>query len=79
MDEMTKARHSKRILQKETYAKKQAKIAKAYGCTVKSLKHAETSALTCGNSDCVMCGNPRKTFKELTVQEKSFNQTKAWE
>lgn len=79
MDELTKAKHSKRILQKETYARKQARIAKSKGMTVKSLKHCETSAMTCGNSNCVMCGNPRKTFSELTVQEQSFAQTQSWD
>ena len=26
---------------------------------------------SCGNSQCVMCANPRKTFRELTLKEKS--------
>jgi hypothetical protein len=25
-----------------------------------------------------MCSSPRKTYKEPTIQEKSFDQTKAW-
>ena len=28
------------------------------------------SPVSCGNPQCVMCANPRKTFKELTIQEK---------
>ena len=28
----------------------------------------------CGNPNCVMCGNPRKTFKEKTIQEKRLEQ-----
>jgi hypothetical protein len=63
-----------RIHQKEVYAKKQAKIARMYGSPIKSEKHAETSAMTCGDSNCVMCGNPRKTFNDLTKQEKSMFQ-----
>ena len=30
--------------------------------------------MNCGNTKCVMCGNPRKTFKELTQQEKRMFQ-----
>ena len=27
--------------------------------------------VNCGNSNCVMCGNPRKFWSELTLKEKS--------
>ena len=30
--------------------------------------------MNCGNPKCVMCANPRKTFKELTQQEKRLYQ-----
>jgi len=66
---------AKRIHQKQKFAIKQSKIAKIYGSNTKSVKQTSTSALTCGNRNCVMCGNPRKMFLELTIQEKSFNQT----
>lgn len=36
------------------------------------------TAYSCGNPDCHMCANPRKIFKDLTVQEKSFQQTCDW-
>lgn len=77
MDEITKVKHSKRILQKEKYVKKQVKIAKSHGFPVKSGQEhrlAKHSATTCGDSNCVMCGNPRKFFKEPTIQEKRFDQ-----
>lgn len=77
-NELAKINHSKRILQKEVYAKKQAKIAKRYGTEVKSETHAEHSAVTCGNKNCVMCGNPRKFLGEKTIQEKKFEQTENW-
>ena len=74
-----KDKHSKR-LQKETNAiKKQMKIAKAHGVTVNQYeghRYAKHHAMDCGNPDCMMCGNPRKTFKERTVQEESFDQKK---
>lgn len=70
-----KDKHSKRIHSKETAVEKQVKIAKAYGMTgTKEMKQphrlVKHHALDCGNPKCMMCGNPRKTFKELTVQEK---------
>lgn len=80
-DEKTKVNHSKRIHQKETYIKKQTKIAKAHGFEVKlGEEHylAKHSATTCGDSNCVMCGNPRKFFKDPTIQEKRFFQTSKW-
>jgi hypothetical protein len=34
--------------------------------------------MDCGNPGCMMCGNPRKTFNELTAQEKRlFQDTEA--
>ena len=30
--------------------------------------------MNCGNPKCFMCSNPRKTFKELTQQEKRMFQ-----
>lgn len=80
MDEITKVKHSKRIHQKQNYVERQAKIAKAHGLPVAE-KHRlhKHSAVTCGDSNCVMCGNPRKFFKEPTIQEKRFDQYKVWE
>ena len=71
MDQEIKEKHSKRIQQKESYVKKQVKIAKeVMGLNVKQPhRFAKHSPANCGNPKCVMCGNPRKTFKELTIQE----------
>jgi hypothetical protein len=30
--------------------------------------------MACGNPNCVMCANPRKTFGELTFQEQKLYQ-----
>ena len=66
---------AERIHQKENYAAKQQQIARVHGFPgPKSKTHATTSAATCGNPDCVMCGNPRKVFKELTIQERRMFQ-----
>ena len=73
--EQDKFKHSKRLLKDENAVKKQTKIAKAAGMDVQEPhKFAKRHALNCGNPDCVMCGNPRKTFNELTTQEKRLFQ-----
>lgn len=70
---------AERIHQKENYVKRQIEIAKAFKCPLPvSRKHTQTSALTCGNPDCHMCGNPRKVWKELTVQEKRMYQERLY-
>ena len=73
--EEDKFKHSKRLLKDENAVKKQTKIAKEYGVPVEEPhKFAKHHAMNCGNPKCVMCGNPRKTFKELTQQEKRLFQ-----
>ena len=73
--EQDKFKHSKRLLKDENAVKKQTKIAKTFGVPVKEPhKFAKHHAMNCGNPKCVMCGNPRKTFKELTQQEKRLFQ-----
>jgi hypothetical protein len=75
--EEDKFNHSKRLHDDETKVQKQVKIAKAYGMPVKEPhKLAKKHALNCGNPNCVMCANPRKVFKEPTIQEKRFDQKK---
>jgi len=54
---------------------RQKRIAKAAGVNhTKNQPHryAKMHSLNCGDPDCVMCGNPRKFFKERTLQEKKF-------
>ena len=78
-DELSKEYHSKRIQQKENHIKRQLKIAKAHNVPVEEPhKVQDVTAVTCGDSNCVMCGNPRKFFKEPTIQEKKFDQTRNW-
>ena len=70
-----KFKHSKRLLKDENAVNKQTKIAKAFGVNVKEPhKFVKKHAMNCGNPNCVMCGNPRKVFKEPTQQEKRLFQ-----
>lgn len=76
-NELDKEQHSKRIHQKEVKIRKQLKIAKVSGIN-KYLQQPHRlnkhHAMDCGNPDCFMCSNPRKTLGEITIQEKRFYQ-----
>jgi hypothetical protein len=74
-----KFNHSRRLQKDQNAVKKQTKIAKAHGVPVEEPhKFAKHHAMDCGNPGCMMCGNPRKTFNELTAQEKKlFQDTEA--
>ena len=65
-------KHNKRLANDKRYIAKQMRIAKRFGLENKRVGHSlhKLNAVTCGNSNCVMCGNPRKFFSELTMQEK---------
>ena len=79
--DVDKEKRSRRLHNDETYIAKQVKIAKSNGITVKpgeEHKYHKRSGVTCGDSNCVMCGNPRKFFSQLTMQEKKFIQTEQW-
>lgn len=70
-----KIKNSRRRLKDENAVNKQVKIAKNFNVPIdEPHKLAKHHALNCGNPKCVMCANPRKTFKELTQQEKRLFQ-----
>ena len=73
--EQDKLKNSKRRFEDDNAVKKQLKIARAHGLEVKEPhKFAKHHAMDCGQPGCVLCGNPRKTFSELTTQEKRLFQ-----
>jgi hypothetical protein len=73
--EEEKVKHSKRILKTDNAVKKQVKIAKSAGSNISQPhKFAKVHAMNCGNPKCFMCSNPRKVFKEKTIQEKRLEQ-----
>lgn len=78
--EIDKEQHSKRIHQKEVTVKRNTKLAKEFGIPVKEPhKLHKKNPFNCGNPDCVMCMNPRKSFGEKTMQERKFEQTEGWD
>jgi hypothetical protein len=79
--EEDKFKKSKRLQKDENAVAKQVKIAKAHGMTNKDLavkephRLAKHHAMDCGNPQCPLCGNPRRTHKDtLTAQEKRLYQ-----
>lgn len=80
-DQDTKDKRSKRIYNDEVCIERQLALARTYRIDASNNRHkyVKKNIMRCGNPNCVMCGNPRKFFKEKTIQEKSFDQTKDWE
>lgn len=80
--EEDKYKNSKRRQQDENAIKKQTKIAKEHsvseynpGEVKQPHRFAKRHAMDCGNPECYLCGNPRKTHKDkLTAQEKRIYQ-----
>jgi hypothetical protein len=80
-NELAKFLNSQRRHRDQNAVNKQVKIAKAHGLTRKNKAIKEPHrlvkhhAMDCGNPDCYICGNPRKTHKDkLTQQEKRLFQ-----
>lgn len=77
--EQQRIQHSRRRYDDVVHIRKRQKLLKA-----KSILTDETmrqphrlhkvNGINCGNSNCVMCGNPRKIFKELSIQERRMYQ-----
>jgi hypothetical protein len=80
-NEESKLAHRRRIQQKNRYIARQVRIRQAHkfpgintGKIDSPHRYHKTSGVTCGDSHCAMCGNPRKFFKESTMQEKRWLQ-----
>ena len=78
---MSKEKRSKRIADKQKKIKRQVKILKELSYDADSNRAVrepnrlgKMHALNCGDPNCYMCGNPRKFFKEETIQEQSHKQ-----
>lgn len=81
-DEQDKIKHSKRLSKEIAAEKRQARIAKSHGAPVPEdelHRYSKHHAMDCGQTGCVLCGNPRhnkafKTKDKLTIQEKRDSQ-----
>ena len=80
-NELAKFLNSQRRHRDELAVKKQVKIAKAHGLSNKDKvikephRLAKHHVMDCGNPQCPLCGNPRRSHKDtLTAQEKRLYQ-----
>ena len=80
-NETAKYLNSRRRHKNDIAIAKQVKIAKAHGLTNKdkAIKEphrlAKHHVMDCGNKECYICGNPRRSHKDkLTAQEKRLFQ-----
>ena len=74
-NELAKFINSRRRHKTDVAIARQKKIAKAHNFpTGPEHRLAKVHAATCGDSNCVMCGNPRKFFGEKTIQEQRLFQ-----
>jgi len=82
-DENTKVKRSSRKHDTWRVILKRKKLVKSYGIptdyTNCGHKLAKRNGINCGDPKCLMCMNPRRSYKEKTIQEKSFEQTVDWE
>jgi hypothetical protein len=63
-------RASRRRLRDENAVKRQTGIAKMHGAPVaEPHRYVKHHAMDCGQPGCALCGNPRRTFQERTIQE----------
>ena len=79
-NEQAKFLNSRRRHKNDVAIARQVRIAKSHGLGFhdKAIKEphrmAKHHAMDCGQPGCMLCGNPRKTFKERTAQEKRMYQ-----
>jgi hypothetical protein len=81
MDEISESKRSKRRHETDNFIKKQQKIARSHNVPefeCESHRYAKKKAMNCGDPDCIMCMNPRKSFKQKTLKEKSFELTEKY-
>lgn len=69
------SRRGKRRRRTSNHINQQKRIAKMSGLTnIEPHRYAKQNAMDCGQPRCVMCGNPRRTLGELTMQEKKIKE-----
>lgn len=77
-NELAKYLSSRRRHRTNVAIARQVRIARQHGLNDKHIKephrNAKHHAMDCGQPGCMLCGNPRKVFKEQTIQEQRQHQ-----
>lgn len=78
---LEKDKRNKRFMQKRRHIDRQLKLRKQYMdhqdremIDLEPHRYHKVKSLNCGDPNCIMCGNPRKFWNDVTIQEKSFNE-----
>lgn len=77
-----KEKRCKRFQQKMRHINRQVNLKKQYVYLLEDLENYrmephrfhKVKSLNCGDPNCAMCGNPRKFWNDLTMQEKKFHE-----
>jgi hypothetical protein len=70
-----KIKASRRRLCDENAVQRQTKIAQIHGApTDEPHRFVKHHAMNCGQPGCILCSNPRRIFKQKTIQEKRMYQ-----
>lgn len=74
-DPKEKIKHGRRISKTRDAELRQVRIARAHGISVKEYhRYAKHHAMNCGRAHCMLCSNPRRTWREKTIQERRNEQ-----
>jgi hypothetical protein len=76
-NDQDKYKNSRRRLKDDAAIARQQDIARQHSAPdhqYQAHRFAKKHAMDCGNPSCTLCGNPRRTFKELTAQEQRLFQ-----
>jgi hypothetical protein len=72
-----KEKRNRRFQQKQRHINRQVNLKKQYNLhseTMESHRYHKVKSLNCGDPNCAMCGNPRKFWNDVTIQEKKFHE-----
>jgi hypothetical protein len=79
-NELAKYLNSRRRHRTNVAIARQVRIARQHGLGANDRhikephRHAKHHAMDCGQPGCMLCGNPRRIFKERTIQEQRQEQ-----
>lgn len=62
-------KRAERRAKTERFIKRQLRLAKRFGLKLVPGKFKKKHALDCGNPKCLICGNPRKLWKQIPIKE----------
>lgn len=80
MHDLIEEKRAKRRHRTKNAIERQKRIAKSLGLSILAEhKLAKMHATNCGDSNCAMCGNPRKFWGQRTIQERKFMQDDHYE